>query len=102
MQNVRDAIKVFEGLSPRKPASITATIEAIYSYNTCIATRKFIDGTGPVIINVTKHSVTTSKLQNALRAEYPKAILVEPLDKGCTAQDLRNLAIVEKLLEPSK
>lgn len=94
MQNVRDAIKVFEGLSPAKSASITATAESIYSYSTCIATRQHVDGTGKVIINITKHSVTTSKLQNALRAEYPNAILVSPLSKGCTAQDLRIAAIL--------
>jgi hypothetical protein len=94
MQNVRDAIKVFEGLTPSKPASITATIDAIYSYATCIATRANVDGTGKVIINITKYSVTTSKLQNALREEYPSAILVSPLSKGCTAQDLRIAAIL--------
>lgn len=94
MQNVRDAIKIFEGLSPRKPASITATVEAIYSYDTCVATRKDHDGTGKVVINITKYSVTTSKLQNALRAEYPTAILVSSLEKGCTATDLRNMARV--------
>lgn len=94
MQNVREAIKVFEGLTPHKPASITATVDAIYSYATCIATRQFVDGSGRVVINVTKYSHTTSKLQNALRAEYPSAILVQPLQKGCSAQDLRIAAIL--------
>lgn len=89
MQNVASAIRVFEGLSPSKPASITATVDAIYSYATCIATRQFVDGTGRIIINVTKYSVTTSRLQSALKREYPNAICVSTLDKGCTAQDLR-------------
>jgi hypothetical protein len=92
MQNVRDAIKVFEGLSPAKPASITSTKEAIYSYATCIATRQHVDGTGRVVINITKYSVTTSKLQNALRAEYPSAILVCIAGRNVTANDLRIIA----------
>jgi hypothetical protein len=92
MQNVRDAIKVFEGLSPSKPASITATEEGIYSYATCIATRANVDGTGRVILNVTKYSVTTSKLQNALLAEYPNAIIVSGLAKGCHSKNLRDFA----------
>jgi hypothetical protein len=92
MQNVRDAIKVFEGLSPRKPASITATEESIYSYDTCIATRENPDTTGRVIINIEKHSTTTSKLQNALRDEYPNAILVCVVGRGITAHMLRETA----------
>lgn len=94
MQNVRNAIRVFERLNPAKPASITATADSIYSYATCIATRQHADGTGRVVINITKYSVTTSKLQNALREEYPNAILVSPLQKGCTAQDLRVAVIL--------
>jgi hypothetical protein len=94
MQNVTSAIRVFEGLAPHKPASITATAESIYSYATCIATRQHADGSGRVIINVEKYSTTTSKLQNALKREYPNAILVQGLSKGCSAQDLRIAAIL--------
>lgn len=98
MQNVDDAIAVFEGLKPRKPASITATAEAIYSYDTCVAIRTAVDS-GRVILNITKYSTTTSKLQNALRREYPSAILVERMSKGCTATELRDEAAHDEMVK---
>lgn len=93
-QNVKQAIDTFEGLRIGRVPSITASGDAIYSYATCIATRQWVDGTGRVVINVTKYSATTSQLQAALKREYPNAILVEPLAKGATPQDLRIAAIL--------
>lgn len=60
----------------------------VYSYNTIVA---FVAPCGKAVINVTKYSRTTSRIQQLLRLVYPDADLmdiVEPLSTYNTNYDL--------------
>ena len=46
-------------------ANVRSTSDKLFNYETCIAQRH----EGKVIVNVTRYSVTTSKIQNYLRRE---------------------------------
>ena len=46
-------------------ANVRSTSDKLFNYETCIAQRH----EGKIIVNVTRYSITTSKMQNYLRRE---------------------------------
>jgi hypothetical protein len=64
----------------------------VYSYKTCIMTRT---ETGEAIVNMSKYSVTTSRLQNELAAEFPDAVFVDGLGFNVDREHLRDAAQVD-------
>ncbi len=94
--NTRNTLAAFLAGRPARPASSIWTDGiSVYSYATCIATRK---DNGAVIVNRTRYSPTTSIHQNALldglHRECIQTIAVSPLQRGCDDRDLRIAAIL--------
>ena len=54
-------------------ANVRSNGDKLFNYETCIAQRH----EGKVIVNVTRYSVTTSKIQNYLRAELSNKVVIE-------------------------
>ena len=54
-------------------ANVRSTGDKLFNYTTCIAQRH----EGKVIVNVTRYSVTTSKIQNYLRAELSNKVVIK-------------------------
>ena len=54
-------------------ANVRSTGDKLFNYETCIAQRH----EGKVIVNVTRYSVTTSKIQNYLRSELSNKAVIE-------------------------
>lgn len=54
-------------------ANVHSTSDKLFNYATCIAQRH----EGKIIVNVTRYSVTTSKIQNYLRGELANKDVIE-------------------------
>lgn len=54
-------------------ANVRSTGDKLFNYETCIAQRH----EGKIIVNVTRYSMTTSKIQNYLRAELSNKVVIE-------------------------
>ena len=54
-------------------ANVRSTSDKLFNYETCIAQRH----EGKIIVNVTRYSVTTSKIQNYLRSELSNKAVIE-------------------------
>ena len=54
-------------------ANVRSTVDKLFNYATCIAQRH----EGKIIVNVTRYSVTTSKIQNYLRGEMANKDVIE-------------------------
>ena len=54
-------------------ANVRSNGDKLFNYETCIAQRH----EGKVIVNVTRYSVTTSKIQNYLRGEMANKDVIE-------------------------
>jgi hypothetical protein len=94
-KNVQAAVDAFtlDGAAPVALGSVRANRDTIESYFTVIATRTHDD---VIVFNATKYSVTTSHLQNALRARLdahvkqsgrPYAVVTD-MHRGITAREL--------------
>jgi hypothetical protein len=71
------------GATKGKASSLRIEGDKLFNYNTVIAQRI----NGAIVLNVTKYSVTTSKHQNRLKAEFYNARTVDNVPMG--AQDLK-------------
>ena len=54
-------------------ANVRSTVDKLFNYATCIAQRH----EGKIIVNVTRYSVTTSRIQNYLRGEMANKDVIE-------------------------
>ena len=53
-------------------ANVRSTVDKLFNYATCIAQRH----EGKIIVNVTRYSVTTSKIQNYLCSELSNKVVI--------------------------
>lgn len=77
---------------PFKSGSVSTDGVTLFSYAPAIAVR--VDGEDRIVVNVTKYSATTSRLQRAIERAHPAAlrIEVEADQRGVDRDDLLKLA----------
>jgi hypothetical protein len=87
--NCRNAITLWGAGRPSPRSALGGSIWtdglALFSYWTALA-GTLRDGT--VVLNTTRYSTTTSTHQNALRAEFPRAVLVDDIPQGHRSRSL--------------